>query len=278
MLGVHDTARHLGNACARRSPSMPAIRASPPSSRWRGRSLAAAAGLDPLPDVAPANRARRPEGQQHPLHRRPHPGGLPHRPRHVDATCACRWNSATRSGPGATPPARTGRAHGSRWNCSRPAWRATPRTPADLVTPAEWQCIVTATQTIYVELAARFCADALNESYFGWNPQAFPEPQRAQPGARREPAQRRPVARRAARRRGSGGPQRFSGLRGHARGRSGTLKAGRSGEPWAVRICGTQRPVSKTSTRGRPGRFTCPGCRRSCACCWCSASATSRRG
>jgi hypothetical protein len=25
-----------------------------------------------------------------------------------------------------------------------------------------------------VELAARFCADALNESYFGWNPKSFP--------------------------------------------------------------------------------------------------------
>ena len=38
---------------------------------------------------------------------------------------------------------------------------------------AEWQAIVTATQTIYIELAARFCADALNESYFGWNPEKF---------------------------------------------------------------------------------------------------------
>ena len=31
-----------------------------------------------------------------------------------------------------------------------------------------------ATQTIYLELAARFCADALNESYFGWNADQFP--------------------------------------------------------------------------------------------------------
>jgi Ser/Thr protein kinase RdoA (MazF antagonist) len=41
-------------------------------------------------------------------------------------------------------------------------------------TPAEWRSIVTATHTIYVELAARFCADALNESYFAWNPEVFP--------------------------------------------------------------------------------------------------------
>jgi len=33
---------------------------------------------------------------------------------------------------------------------------------------------VDATATIQVELAARFCADALNECYFGWNPALFP--------------------------------------------------------------------------------------------------------
>jgi Ser/Thr protein kinase RdoA (MazF antagonist) len=41
------------------------------------------------------------------------------------------------------------------------------------ITPAEWQGIVPATQAICVELASRFCADALNESYFGWDPQRF---------------------------------------------------------------------------------------------------------
>jgi Ser/Thr protein kinase RdoA (MazF antagonist) len=45
---------------------------------------------------------------------------------------------------------------------------------AGSVTPAEWRSIVTATETLYVELAARFCADALNESYFGWNAREFP--------------------------------------------------------------------------------------------------------
>lgn len=34
--------------------------------------------------------------------------------------------------------------------------------------------IVLATQTILIELAARFCADALNESYFRWDPERFP--------------------------------------------------------------------------------------------------------
>ena len=40
--------------------------------------------------------------------------------------------------------------------------------------PAEWQAIVPATMTILVELAARFCADALNERYFGWDPSRYP--------------------------------------------------------------------------------------------------------
>jgi Ser/Thr protein kinase RdoA (MazF antagonist) len=41
------------------------------------------------------------------------------------------------------------------------------------IQPAEWRAIVPATHTIYVELAARFCADALNERYFGWDPGKF---------------------------------------------------------------------------------------------------------
>ncbi len=37
----------------------------------------------------------------------------------------------------------------------------------------EWRRIPAATLTITVELAARFCADALNESYFGWDSTRF---------------------------------------------------------------------------------------------------------
>ncbi|MAF83810.1 MAG: phosphotransferase [Gammaproteobacteria bacterium] len=43
----------------------------------------------------------------------------------------------------------------------------------DWITPGESAAIVSATETILIELAARFCADALNESYFGWNPDKF---------------------------------------------------------------------------------------------------------
>ncbi len=43
----------------------------------------------------------------------------------------------------------------------------------DWITPAESAAIVSATEIILSELAARFCADALNECYFGWNPDKF---------------------------------------------------------------------------------------------------------
>lgn len=41
------------------------------------------------------------------------------------------------------------------------------------LTPEERTSIVLATETIALELASRFCRDALEESYFGWNPQKF---------------------------------------------------------------------------------------------------------
>ena len=37
----------------------------------------------------------------------------------------------------------------------------------------EWRSLVDATHIIYLELAARFCADALNESFFSWDPNKF---------------------------------------------------------------------------------------------------------
>lgn len=40
--------------------------------------------------------------------------------------------------------------------------------------PDEAGAVVDATAVIQVELAARFCADGLNERYFGWNPALFP--------------------------------------------------------------------------------------------------------
>jgi len=41
------------------------------------------------------------------------------------------------------------------------------------ITETEWRAFPAATLRITVELAARFCTDALEESYFGWNPARF---------------------------------------------------------------------------------------------------------
>ena len=43
----------------------------------------------------------------------------------------------------------------------------------DFILDSEWRSLVDATHIIYLELAARFCADALNESFFGWDPNRF---------------------------------------------------------------------------------------------------------
>ena len=43
----------------------------------------------------------------------------------------------------------------------------------DLLSAAEWQALPDATLTIALELAARFAADALQESYFGWDKARF---------------------------------------------------------------------------------------------------------
>jgi hypothetical protein len=40
--------------------------------------------------------------------------------------------------------------------------------------PVEWRSIPAGTLTITVELAARFCADALRERYFGWDRNRYP--------------------------------------------------------------------------------------------------------
>lgn len=51
---------------------------------------------------------------------------------------------------------------------------------ADALAPAEWSSIPAATLTITVELAARFCTDALAERYFRWDPSRYPSSSRHQ--------------------------------------------------------------------------------------------------
>lgn len=45
---------------------------------------------------------------------------------------------------------------------------------ARFVTRQEWEAFVPAAEVIALELAARFCRDALEESYFGWDPERHP--------------------------------------------------------------------------------------------------------
>jgi Ser/Thr protein kinase RdoA (MazF antagonist) len=42
-----------------------------------------------------------------------------------------------------------------------------------LLVPEEREALVLAIETIALELSCRFCSDALEESYFGWNPAKF---------------------------------------------------------------------------------------------------------
>ena len=55
----------------------------------------------------------------------------------------------------------------------RAAIKGYSRGAADLLSDDEWQALPDATLTIALELAARFATDALQESYFGWNPARF---------------------------------------------------------------------------------------------------------
>ena len=55
----------------------------------------------------------------------------------------------------------------------RAALNGYARHARELLTRQEWLAIAPATLTIYLELAARFCADSLNEDYFSWDAGRF---------------------------------------------------------------------------------------------------------
>ena len=84
-------------------------------------------------------------------------------------------------------------------------------TPSDertaAVTNLEWDAFAPATEVISLELAARFCRDALEETYFGWSPDLYPTAShhnlaraRAQLALARSVAENRPEAERRSRR------------------------------------------------------------------------------
>ncbi len=169
--GVHDTARHLANlrtalAAHRDHPRFAVVEA------LAGRVFAAADGLEPLPAL-PARI----------VHGDPKINNILFSPDGTRAICLIDLDTLGRM----PLPLELGDAFRS-WCNPAGEDRANARFATDLfeaavdgyaqgavgfVTAPEWDSVVSGTLTIYVELAARFCADALNESYFGWNPQAF---------------------------------------------------------------------------------------------------------
>lgn len=169
--GVHDTARHLAalGAALAAHRDHPRYAAVEPLAR---RILAAAAELPPLAPVPPRI-----------VHGDPKVNNILFTPDGRRALCLIDLDTLGRM----ALPLELGDAFRSWCN---PAGEDSARAcfspelfeagvggyaaaSGGFVTAAERAGIVAATLTIYVELAARFCADALNESYFGWSPAAF---------------------------------------------------------------------------------------------------------
>lgn len=171
-VGVHDTPRHLANlrealTAHRAHPQYPLV------SPLAAEILALAAALEPLP-VLPARL----------VHGDPKINNILFDP--VSDTALCLIDLDTL---GRMPlPLELGDAFRSWCNprgeddqasaFSLPLFRGAVEGyaagAAGWITPAEYGAIVPATLTIYVELAARFCADALNENYFGWDASRYP--------------------------------------------------------------------------------------------------------
>jgi Ser/Thr protein kinase RdoA (MazF antagonist) len=166
-LGVHDTAKHLAALTATVAtrtahPSYPAVAA------LAAEIEALAAGLAPLP--AAPDRI---------VHGDPKISNVVFEPDNGRAIClidldtlsrmpiALELGDALRSwcNPGAEDGAD---AAFSTALCAA-AVEGYAADARGLLEPAEWGAIPLATLTISVELAARFCADALEESYFGWD-------------------------------------------------------------------------------------------------------------
>jgi Ser/Thr protein kinase RdoA (MazF antagonist) len=170
--GVHDTARHLANL--RRALEAHAGHRRYGAVAPLGRDiLAAAAALPPLPAVP-----------ERVVHGDPKVANILFTPDGARALCLVDLDTLARM----ALPLELGDAFRSWCN---PAGEDRSRASfslelfaagvagyaeaaAGMVTPAEAAAIVPATLTIYVELAARFCTDALEECYFGWNPREFP--------------------------------------------------------------------------------------------------------
>ncbi len=169
--GVHDTARHLANlrAALARHAGHRRYAAVEPLAR---RILAAAAGLPALEAVP-----------ERIVHGDPKAGNIlfSHEGQHalclVDLDTLAHMQLPLELGDAFRSWCNPGGEDHAQACFSMELFRAAvtgyAEAAAGFVTAAEWRSLVTATHRIYVELAARFCADALEESYFGWNARDF---------------------------------------------------------------------------------------------------------
>jgi Ser/Thr protein kinase RdoA (MazF antagonist) len=168
---VHEPARHLGNLAAA-VEAHPGHRLYPAAAALAEEIFAAAAALPPLP-VTPARV----------VHGDPKISNLVFEAHEDRAVCMLdldtvgrmalpfelgdafrSWcNVASEDDPRGSFSAELFAAAAAGYGAAAAGW----------LDAAEAETALNATATIQVELAARFCADILNENYFGWNPATF---------------------------------------------------------------------------------------------------------
>lgn len=169
--GVHDTARHLDHlrAAVARHTGHPRIGVVQPLAR---RILAAAAALPPLPDT-PLRAVHGDPKASNVLFAADERRGLCM----VDLDTLARMRLPVELGDAFRSWCNPAGEDEARATFTLELFEAALGGYADeargLPDAAERDALVTATETIYVELAARFCADALEERYFGWDPGRF---------------------------------------------------------------------------------------------------------
>ena len=167
--GVHDTASHLARLRDRltRTPGTPEEREA---RELGGEILAAAAALAPLPDL-PARHAHGDLKISNLMFRDGRGAAL------IDLDTLGRQSLAFELGDAmrswCNPHAEdAGRARFDLmvFAAAMGAWRDVA---GDLAGPEELASVVSGLETVCVELAARFCVDVFDDSYFGWDPARF---------------------------------------------------------------------------------------------------------
>lgn len=167
--GIHDTPRHLAAlraalAAHRRHPAWHQV------APLGEAILAAAAGLAPLPPGLPARLVHGDPKLNNLLFDRVTGAGLCL----VDLDTLGRMPVVLELGDALRSWCNPAGEDGERAAFSLPFFAAAlagyAAATGDWLQPAERDAVLAGTETIILELAARFCADALEERYFGWDP------------------------------------------------------------------------------------------------------------